>query len=34
MTLATGVAGGFPTTSYLDTANKGGAHGYYRILQE
>ncbi len=34
MTLATGVAGGFPTTSYLDTANQGSAQGYYRILQE
>jgi hypothetical protein len=33
-TLATGVAGNLPTTSYLDTVNHGGAQGYYRILQE
>jgi len=32
--LATNIAGGFPTTSYLDTASHGGHQGYYRILQQ
>jgi hypothetical protein len=33
-TLATNIAGAFPTTSYLDSANHGGHQGYYRILQQ
>jgi hypothetical protein len=32
--LATGISGGFPTTSYLDMASHGGNQGYYRILQQ
>ncbi len=32
--LATSIPGGFPTTSYLDTASHGGHQGYYRILQQ
>jgi hypothetical protein len=32
--LATGIAGGFPTTSYLDTANHGSSNGYYIIKQQ
>jgi len=32
--LATNIPGGFPTTSYLDTASHGGHQGFYRILQQ
>ncbi len=32
--LATGIAGGFPTTSYLDTANHGAGNGFYIIMQQ
>jgi hypothetical protein len=32
--LATGIAGGFPTTSYVDTANHGASNGFYIIMQQ
>jgi hypothetical protein len=32
--LAAGIAGGFPTTSYLDTVNHGPGNGFYMILQQ
>ena len=32
--VATDVAGGYPTTSYLDTANHGPGNGYYLIKQQ
>jgi hypothetical protein len=32
--LATGIAGGFPTTSYTDTVNHGPGNGFYVILQQ
>jgi hypothetical protein len=30
----TGIAGSFPTTSYVDTANHGASNGFYVILQQ
>jgi len=32
--LVTGIAGGFPTTSYQDTVNHGPGNGFYTILQQ
>jgi hypothetical protein len=32
--LVTGIAGLFPTTSYLDTANHGPGNGFYVIMQQ
>ena len=32
--LATGIAGGFPTTSYLDMVNHGPGNGFYIIQQQ
>jgi hypothetical protein len=32
--LATGIPGSFPTTSYSDTASHGGSQGYYLIMQQ
>jgi hypothetical protein len=32
--LATGISGGFPNTSYLDTASHSGSQGYYIIMQQ